>query len=157
MNLSKKLNYFRTGLVLVTALLLLNLFTASSFSQTGGAGNAGGVTMVAVSGKVVETMDGGGYTYALVDKDGAKIWVAMGKTRLAVGNEITCRPGMVMNNFRSTALNRSFKRIVFSSGVASFSGAAATPAATPVPEVTPAPEETPRVPKIKEPENWKDF
>ena len=156
MKTSKRLNFFRAGLVLVTFLFLLNLLPASSFSQTGG-GKAGGVEMVAVSGKVVETMDGGGYTYALVDKDGAKIWVAMGKTRLAVGNEITCRPGMVMNNFRSTALNRSFKRIVFSSGVASFSGAAATPAATPVPEATPAPEETPRVPKIKEPENWKDF
>ena len=156
MNASKRLNYFRTGLVLVTFLFLMNFLPASSFSQTGG-GNAGGVTMVAVSGKVIETMDGGGYTYALVDKDGAKTWVAMGKTRLAVGNEITCRPGMVMNNFRSTALNRSFKSIVFSSGVASFSGTAAAPAGTPVPEATPAPEETPKVPKIKEPENWKDF
>ena len=152
MNASKRKNYFRAGLVLVTSLLLLNLLPASSFSQTGG-----GPTMLVVSGKVVETIDGGGYTYALVDKDGAKIWVAMGKTRLAVGTEITCQPGMVMNNFRSTALNRSFKSIVFSSGVASFSGTADSPAGTPVPEATPAPEERPKVPKIKEPENWKDF
>ena len=157
MNASKRLNYFRTGLVLVTFLFLLNFLPASSFSQTGGGDKADGPTMLVVSGKVVETMDGGGYTYALVDKDGAKTWVAMGKTRLAVGNEITCQPGMLMNNFRSTALNRSFKRIVFSSGVASFSGTAAPPAGTPVPEATPAPEETPKMPKIKEPENWKDF
>jgi len=147
MNLSKKLNYFRTGLVLVTALLLLNFLPGSAFSQ------AGGQAMVAVSGRVVQTMTAGGYTYALVDKDGAKTWVAMAKTRLAVGNEITCQPGMVMHNFRSNALNRSFEQIVFSSGLASISDTAAPPAATL------APEETTRAPrsKVKEPENWKDF
>ena len=147
MNLSKKLNYFRTGLALITFLLLLNFLPGSAFSQ------AGGPAMVAVSGRVVQTMTAGGYTYALVDKDGGKIWVAMAKTRLAVGNEITCQPGMVMHNFQSNALNRSFEQIVFSSGLASISDTATPPAATL------APEETTRAPrsKVKEPENWKDF
>jgi len=153
MNASKRLNYFRIGLVLVTSLLLWNLLPANSFSQTGGGGKAGGSTMLGISGKVVKTMNGGGYTYALVDKDGGKTWVALPMTKIAVGNEITCKPGMVMNNFRSSALNMTFKHIVFSGGVTSISGAADPSAA-----IT-APDEVIDVPKIKikEPENWKDF
>jgi hypothetical protein len=157
MNASKKQKYFQTGLILVISLLLWNPVPASSFSQnSGGAGTAGndkasGVTMQAVSGKVVETMNSGGYTYALVDKDGAKTWVALPKSRITVGSEINCKPGMVMNNFSSPSLNRSFKHIVFSGGLTSSSGTAAPP------EASPAPDEAIDLPKIKEPENWKDF
>lgn len=151
MNANKRLNYFRIGLVLVTSLLLWNLFPVGSFSQNDrGVAKASGPTMLEISGKVVKTMNGGGYTYALVDKDGAKTWVALPKSRIAVGNEITCRPGMTMNNFRSTALNRSFERIVFSQGLISSSGAAAPPAATQ------ATDEAADVPKAKKPvDDWK--
>ncbi len=75
MNANKRLNYFRTGLVLVTSLFLWNLFSASFFSQNGGGiVMASGPTMLEITGKVVKTMNGGGYTYALVNKDGAKTW-----------------------------------------------------------------------------------
>lgn len=152
MNTSKRLNYFRTGLLLATALFLWNPLPASSFSQNGAEGGAaGGPTILAKSGKVVETMNGGGYTYALVDKDGAKTWVAMPMSKIAVGDEITCRPGMVMNNFRSTALNRSFEHIVFSGGLTSSSGVAVPLTATP------APDEAAKKQKIKEAEDWKSF
>ena len=157
MDASKRQKYFQTGLVLTIFLLLWNPLPASSFSKKGGeAGTVGGdkasgVTMQTVSGKVVETMNSGGYTYALVDEGAAMTWVALPKSRIAVGNKITCKPGMVMNNFSSPSLNKSFKHIVFSGGVTSFSGDTAPPAATP------APDEAVAVPKIKEPEDWKDF
>jgi hypothetical protein len=77
--------------------------------------------MLTVSGQVIETMDGGGYTYALVKNGSSKTWVAMPKTTIVRGNEITCRPGMMMNNFSSTALKRTFRQIVFSQGVLSSS------------------------------------
>jgi hypothetical protein len=35
--------------------------------------------MQAVSGKAVDTIDSGGYTYPLVKKDGAMTWVALPK------------------------------------------------------------------------------
>ncbi len=151
MNANKRLNYFRTGLVLVTSLFLWNLFSASFFSQNGGGiVMASGPTMLEITGKVVKTMNGGGYTYALVNKDGAKTWVALPKSNIAVGNEITCLPGMMMNNFRSTALNQSFERIVFSQGLKSSSGAAAPPAATQ------AMDEATEVPEVKKPiDDWK--
>jgi len=96
-------------------------------------------------------MNSGGYTYALVDEDGARTWVALPKSRIAVGNEITCQPGMVMNNFSSSSLNRTFTQIVFSSGLTSSSVGTASP------EDPPAEDEAPYVPKLKEPEDWKDF
>ena len=89
--------------------------------------------METISGTVVETMNSGGYTYALVKKDGVKTWVALPKSRIAVGNEITCQPGMVMNNFSSASLNRSFRQIVFSSGLISSTVGSALPGSNPSP------------------------
>jgi hypothetical protein len=157
MNANKKQKYFQTALVISISLLLWRPLPASSFSQNGGGAGtaegdkASGITMQTVAGKVVETMDSGGYTYALVEKDGAKTWVALPKSRIAVGNEITCQPGMVMNNFSSPSLNRSFKHIVFSRGITSSTGAATAPAPTP------APVEATDLPKVKDSEEWKDF
>jgi len=157
MNTNKRQKYFQIGLVLVISLLLWNPLPVYSSSQDGGgveaAGGdkASGITMETISGTVVETMNSGGYTYALVKKDGVKTWVALPKSRIAVGNEITCQSGMVMNNFSSPSLNRSFRQIVFSSGLISSTVGSASP------EATPAPEEPIVVPRIKEPENWKDF
>jgi len=156
MNASKQPKYLHSVFALTFFFLLWNVVPASSFSQKNGedgtsAGEkAGGLTMKTVSGKVVETMNSGGYTYALVDESGAKIWVALPKSNLAVGNEITCQSGMVMNNFSSSSLRRVFKNIVFSSGITSFSSGDAS-------EVSPTPEETIVVPKIEEPKEWKDF
>ncbi len=71
----------------------------------------------ALSGKVVETMNSGGYTYVCLEKNGQKTWVAMPQTKVAVGQEVTCKPGMVMPNFTSKTLNRTFDSIVFSEGL----------------------------------------
>ena len=154
MNANKKQKYFQVFLVAAISILLWSLFPAGTFAQndegtaaTTGEDKTSGITMQAVSGKVAETIDSGGYTYALVGKDGAMMWVALPKSRIAVGDEITCQPGMVMNNFSSPSLNRAFKQIVFSMGITSTSGTAEPP----------APEEAIVVPKIKEPKDWKDF
>jgi hypothetical protein len=155
MDTDKRQKYLHTGLALVIFLFLWNPLPVSSFPQHGGDSGAvggdrpGGMTMQTVSGKVVETMNAGGYTYALVNKDGAKTWVALPLSMIAVGDEITCRPGMVMNNFRSTSLKRSFEQIVFSGGITSTSGDAVHPAITP--------EEASDLPKTKEAEDWKAF
>jgi hypothetical protein len=71
----------------------------------------------AVSGKVVETMDGGGYTYVLVEKEGKKSWAAVPATKVTVGQQIKLLPGGEMTDFPSAALNRTFDKIIFSGGV----------------------------------------
>ncbi|PKN21430.1 MAG: DNA-binding protein [Deltaproteobacteria bacterium HGW-Deltaproteobacteria-3] len=124
---------FRIGLALAASLLLWNLPQANAFSPNGGGtgmGGSGSPTAQKVSGKVVETMNSGGYTYALVDKGGVKTWVALPQSAISVGSEITCQPGMEMDNFKSTSLNRSFDSIVFSAGLASAEATVTTKPAT---------------------------
>lgn len=70
-----------------------------------------------LDGKVVETFNGGGYTYICLEKEGKKTWAAVPATKVTVGDQIELEPGATMPNFTSKALNRTFDKIVFSSGV----------------------------------------
>ena len=70
-----------------------------------------------LSGKVVETMNSGGYTYVSIENGGKKTWVAVPNTKVKVGQNVTCRPGIVMQNFTSKTLNRTFDSIIFSGGI----------------------------------------
>lgn len=72
---------------------------------------------ISLSGKVVETMDSGGYTYVYLEDNGKKTWVAIPATAVKVGQLVTCQPGMEMRNFTSNTLNRTFESIIFSGGI----------------------------------------
>ncbi len=65
------------------------------------------------SGKVVETMDVGGYTYVQVDTGSEKFWAAGPVTPVKVGDAIAVPAGMPMPNFESKSLNRTFDMIYF--------------------------------------------
>jgi len=69
-----------------------------------------------ISGKIVETMNSGGYTYLCIERDGKKSWVAIPETKVAVGENISLPPGYEMVNFTSKTLNRTFEKIVFTTG-----------------------------------------
>jgi hypothetical protein len=71
----------------------------------------------ALSGKVVQTMDSGGYTYAQIENKDGKIWVAVPKTKIVKGQKISFAPGAEMQNFESKTLKRTFDKIIFSGGV----------------------------------------
>lgn len=73
---------------------------------------------VELSGKVLETMDGGGYTYLLLKNDQEKIWIAAPLMKVTIGQQLTLLPGYEMKNFTSKALNRKFDKVVFTGGVA---------------------------------------
>ena len=79
-----------------------------------------------LSGKVVETMNSGGYSYVCLEKKGKKTWVAVPEMKISVGQEAAFEPGMEMKNFTSKTLNRTFDRIIFSGGPASAQGTAGT-------------------------------
>ena len=70
-----------------------------------------------IKGKVLETMDSGGYTYLQIDAAQGKIWVAVPQSKVEVGQEVQASPGMAMNDFQSKTLNRTFEVIIFSSGL----------------------------------------
>jgi len=72
-----------------------------------------------ISGKVVETMDSGSYTYVQLEKaDGKKLWLAVPKMKLKKGQDASFLPGGTMVNFQSKTLNRKFDEIIFSAGPA---------------------------------------
>jgi hypothetical protein len=67
----------------------------------------------AVSGTVVQTMEAGGYTYAELDQNGTKVWVAGPTTKLAIGTKLGKMSGSLMTAFHSNTLNRTFDQIYF--------------------------------------------
>ena len=84
-------------------------------------------------GMVAETMDAGGYTYMLVDDGTAQTWVAILQSDVAVGQEVSYYDGMVMENFVSKTLDRTFDKLIFSSGLVGeqpAGGTVAAPSAT---------------------------
>jgi hypothetical protein len=81
------------------------------------AADSGGVQGKAVTGKVVETMNAGGYTYLSVDDGSKKIWAAAPQLAVAVGDRVVVPAGMPMENFTSKTLGRTFDVVWFVSGV----------------------------------------
>ena len=69
-----------------------------------------------ISGKVVETMNSGGYTYILIASGDKKIWGAVPTMEVTVGQELQLLPGQTMTNFNSKSLNRTFDSVIFSTG-----------------------------------------
>jgi len=69
------------------------------------------------SGTVKETTNAGGYTYMLIEKDNKQQWVAIPQTAVQVGDKVNYIHGMVMENFGSKTLNRTFDKIIFSEGL----------------------------------------
>ncbi|MCF8055310.1 MAG: DNA-binding protein [Desulfocapsa sp.] len=96
------------------------IFLFISFAAFNGYANPGaGQTL---SGKVLETMDAGGYTYIQLDTGTGQPWVAIPQATVKVGDEVNCQPGMAMSNFNSKTLNRTFDSIIFSGGLAGAAG-----------------------------------
>ena len=79
-------------------------------------------------GKVVETMNSGGYTYvSILTSSGETVWVAGRKTVIKVGEMIDLKKEMEMENFKSNTLGRTFKSIYFVSSLKGSSLAQLTP------------------------------
>lgn len=114
-----------------TALIvLLAVGSAFSFPKQGVTQSTAApveAAQTAISGKIVESMTSGGYTYLLLDDKQSKTWVAVPSMEVVVGDEIAIQPGNEMGPFTSKTLNRTFDKIIFSAGPV----AAAKPAAMP--------------------------
>jgi len=93
------------------------LFIITGFCPTDADALAGNT-----SGMVIETMNSSGYTYMLVDSGTEKTWVAIPETKTAKGEKITYKPGMLMKNFSSKTLNKTFDSIIFSPGLGEENG-----------------------------------
>ena len=70
------------------------------------------------AGTVKETMVASQYTYVLIDTGGPEIWAAGPKTDVNVGDRVQIPGGMMMKNFHSKTLDRTFEEIYFVGGMA---------------------------------------
>ena len=68
-----------------------------------------------VSGKVLETMNAGGYTYMKVATASGNVWAAVRETKIQKGANVTIAPQMVAQNFESKTLNKKFDQLVMGS------------------------------------------
>jgi hypothetical protein len=89
---------------------------AGTDAPTGAAAKPALPKAIALSGQVMETMDGGGYTYVLLKNGAERVWVAIPLMKVSVGEDLTLVPGYEMKNFTSKGLNRKFDRLIFSAG-----------------------------------------
>lgn len=68
-------------------------------------------------GKVLQTMDSGGYTYLEVEENGQKLWVAVMQTPVKVGEVVEFPDSPPMVNFQSKTLKKTFDKIIFAAGI----------------------------------------
>ena len=68
---------------------------------------------IAHTATVVETMSSASYTYIRVEEKGNKFWIALPETQVSVGETISFYEQMLMENFTSRSLKRTFDRILF--------------------------------------------
>lgn len=62
---------------------------------------------------VSEFMDAGGYTYVKGNVEGQEMWIAIPGTNMEEGAKVYYNGGMIMRNFESKQLNRTFEEILF--------------------------------------------
>ena len=115
--MSKTFKFLILCAVLAFAAVQVQAADASAPAPAAKSAQPSNVQFVALKGKVVETMNSGGYTYVCVDYNGTKYWAAMPTTKVEVGSNVTVSTGMVMHNFTSKSLGRTFDSIVFSQGL----------------------------------------
>ena len=73
---------------------------------------------VGKKGKVVQTMNSGGYTYVeAADEKGQKTWLAMPEIKVNVGDAIEFPETPPMINFQSKTLKKTFEKISFIPGI----------------------------------------
>ncbi len=81
-----------------------------------------------VTGRILETMDSGGYTYLKLSVSGSEVWAAVNQSKVTKGSTVTVVNAIPMEGFQSNTLHRKFDRILFGT-----LGAAGTEPAEPLP------------------------
>lgn len=66
---------------------------------------------------VKETLDGGDYTYINAEENGNTYWMAISNAQVTVGDVYYYDGGLLMKDFESKQLNRTFDEITFIEGI----------------------------------------
>ena len=95
------------------AICLIIAAPFASFSWAGGNLASAQPSTTVVTGEVLEIKDVDSYTYVRLKTKEGETWAAVNKRPLQKGAKITIENVMVMNNFESKALKKTFPTILF--------------------------------------------
>ncbi|UCZ57170.1 hypothetical protein LGV61_02515 [Desulfurispirillum indicum] len=108
----------RAGFVaalLVSGLVFVSGCSEQSAPEVSGASSAPAAAQqqAHLMGTVIETMNVAGYTYVQLDADGESLWFAGPETVVSEGDRVMVIDGMVMEDFYSRSLDRTFEKLIF--------------------------------------------
>ncbi|MEO8991610.1 MAG: NrfJ-related protein [Nitrosospira sp.] len=106
MRISRLAVAFSIGLMLLSPLYVLAEAAGTNTASTA-------ANMPSNEGKVLSTLDAPGYTYMELANTEKRFWIAAPTTRVKVGDRVRFEQSLVMKNFNSKTLNRSFDQIIF--------------------------------------------
>jgi len=95
------------------ALLSILLIVATTLVWAGETPAATPSATTAIKGDVLEVKDVDSYTYLRLKTKDGETWAAVGKFPVKLGDKVTIENVMVMNNFESKSLKKTFQTIVF--------------------------------------------
>ncbi|MHB1146794.1 MAG: hypothetical protein ACYC01_04275 [Lutibacter sp.] len=98
---------------------------------------------------VKEAVDGGSYAYLNVEENGETYWMAISNMPVTVGETYYYDNGMVMKDFESKQLNKTFDEIVFANAVRTTEEAAEVKQEDPPATSAPAPVSDVKIEKPK--------
>ena len=104
--------------------ILLALLATLLIGTGWAAGEANAPRGASIKGEVLEVRDVDAYTYLRLRTSDGETWAAVGKTPVQKGAEVTIENAVVMHNFESKTLKRTFDKIAFGS----LAGAGGAPA-----------------------------
>ena len=113
------------------ALFILTATQVGAYGTSNSASPKPKPAAIAHTVTVEETMNSGGYTYARVKKDGKSFWIAAPETEIEKGDTVSFYEQMMMEQFTSATLDRTFDRILFVSALSK--GDSMPKAAAPLP------------------------
>jgi hypothetical protein len=106
------LNISYLAIAFSIGLTLINPSPALAEKTAGTSANAA-AGMPANEGKVLSTLDAPGYTYMELANTEKRFWIAAPTTRVKAGDRVRFEQSLVMKNFNSKTLNRTFDQIIF--------------------------------------------
>ncbi len=95
------------------ALLATCLLACSALISAAPASAAATSDSLTVKGIVLEVRDAQGYTYLRLKTKDGDTWAAVNRARVNPGAEVTIEKAMLMHDFESKAMQRTFKKIIF--------------------------------------------
>lgn len=100
-------------LLLVAVAAVVGLSACSKKEEVAAAGQAAAIPATPNSGKVLQILQAGGYTYAEVESPNGRIWIAGGPIEVKEGDAVQWGDYALMQNFTSKSLGRTFEQILF--------------------------------------------